>query len=677
MERDNFLATVRTVAAVAVLAIVFLTAGVVVAHENHAPLPTKGVTIAGDTIMLSDKARAAMGLTTAKVTFGDIHRSVTVNARVELPWHGQAMITSLVPGKILQVLVRPGETVTAGQEMARVVSTDLASLQSELLQAQAEVGLARKLAQQRSTLDQQGVIAGKTLLEAQATLAGKSAALEIARKKLESLGLDNATIQRVEQDGQPLSHISITTPVGGIVTHSDVRIGQWISPTDHLFHVVDTAKLWIVADVLESDVRFLQTAQAVEASFTALPGESYRGQIDHLRYKMNRQTRTEEVVIGVDNSGKLLRPGMSGRVRIAVHVEKDSIVCPSDAVLHSRTGTYLLVQRVPGKYENRRVRLGLAEDGLVSVLEGVFPGDQVVLIGNALLSAQLGNEHKARVGEDTAEQHQETTKPDEGIISVAHGTIELPTNQQALAMPLVEGRVGRILVEPSQEVAAGGVLAEVESLQLQTVQLELLQTLTEVRLAEQSLQRLEELNGQGVMPKRQLWELQNELATSHLRAEGLKRKLAALGLAPETVQTLEQADLTQPAAAASLVRMVPVRAPAAGRVVSFNVVPGQVVHREDVLFEIHDLTRVWVKGFVYERDASQIQVGQPARVGFAAYPELEANGKVVRISPLMDDNERVLPIWVEVDNPEHLLKDGMLAEITLMAKSATEVSPAQ
>jgi hypothetical protein len=50
--------------------------------------------------MLSDKAREAIGLTTEKIEFGDIHRTVTVNARVELPWHAQAMITSLVPGKI-------------------------------------------------------------------------------------------------------------------------------------------------------------------------------------------------------------------------------------------------------------------------------------------------------------------------------------------------------------------------------------------------------------------------------------------------------------------------------------------------------------------------------------------------------------------------------------------------
>ena len=189
MPCRNLLALIRRLAVLALVAGAALAAcGDAGAHENHAPLPTKGVTIAGDTIMLSDKAREAIGLTTAKVEFGDIHRTVTVNARVELPWHAQAMITSLVPGRIDQVLVRPGETVVPGQELARVTSAELASVQLTLLQAQAELALARKLLDQRTALDQQGVIAGKTLLEAQATLAQKSAALEIARQKLAVAG---------------------------------------------------------------------------------------------------------------------------------------------------------------------------------------------------------------------------------------------------------------------------------------------------------------------------------------------------------------------------------------------------------------------------------------------------------------------------------------------------------
>ena len=69
---------------------------------------------------------------------------------------------------------------------------------------------------------------------------------------------------------------------------------------------------------------------------------------------------------------------------------------------------------------------------------------------------------------------------------------------------------------------------------------------------------------------------------------------------------------------------------------------------------------------MYERDADRVEIGQPAHVRFAAYPDLVAKGQVVRISPLMDEKMRVLPVWVEVENRDELLKDGMLARITLL-----------
>ena len=642
-----------------------------VAHENHAPLPTKGVTIAGDTIMLSDKAREAIGLTTAKIEFADIHHIVTVNARVELPWYAQAMITSLVPGKIDGVLVRPGETVEPGQELARVVSTELESLQLDLLQAKAQLELAHKLVDQRTTLDRQGIIAGKSLLESQAKLAETSAAFQIARQKLFALGLDEAAVERVEQRGEPLPYVSIISPVGGIITHADVRIGQMVSAADHLYHVVNPSTLWIVGEVLESDVRMLATGQQVEAGFAALPGQTFPGQIDHLRMTMDPRARTQAVVMAVDNSNGKLRPGMFGRVRISVEIAKEAIVCPVDAIIRSRTGNYLLVQRMPGKYESRPVKLGLTEDGVIEVLDGVFPGDHVVVVGNSLLASLLGNEHKARVNDKEREPVEATYQ---GVLTIAHGSIELPTDQQALVTPQVEGRVCRILVQPTQQVAQGQVLAEIDSLQLRSVQLELLQTLTQARLAEQSLKRLEELHDQGVVAKRQRWQLQSEFQTLRLQAEGLERKLIYFGLEQEAIEKLTQADLLRAGSLAELVQTVPVRAATSGRIASFRVVPGQVVHPEEPMFEIHDLSTVWVKGFVYERDANRVRLGQPVHVHFTAYPELEASGKVVRISPLMHENMRVLPVWVEVSNPDQLLKSGMLARMTIMDESAGESS---
>ena len=151
----------------------------------------------------------------------------------------------------------------------------------------------------------------------------------------------------------------------------------------------------------------------------------------------------------------------------------------------------------------------------------------------------------------------------------------------------------------------------------------------------------------------------------------LKRRLAFFGLTEKEVVELEQIDLAQKDREANLLSHVPIRAPVAGWIVGFHVVPGEVVQPEDQLFEIHDLSKIWVKGYVFERDAAQVVVGQPARVTFSAFPDLEEIGRVVRIAPMMDESERVLPVWVEVDNPDRLLKEGMLARVAVLAEAAT------
>ena len=703
---------VRTAAVTAQLIAVAVGLGptITFAHENHAPLPAKGVTVAGNNVLLSDKARVAIGLTTEKVTFADLHQTVAVNARVELPWKQQAMITSLVPGKIERVLVRPGETVAAGQELVRIVSMELEAIQLCLLQAASEVNLAQKLVEQRRGLDAKGVIAGKSVLEAEATLAQKTAELRIAEEKFRALGINGDTLKKIRGGGEPLRYVSITSPIGGIITHADVRMGQVVKTTDHLYHVVDPSRLWIVGEVLESDVRHLHKGQPVAARFAAYPQKQFDGVIDHIRLKMNRRRRTQSVVIAVDNREGLLRPGMFGRVGIAVRIAKQAIVCPADAIIKSRSGRYVLVQRKLGKYENRPVKLGLAKGKQVEVLEGVFPGDKVVVMGSYLLASLLGNEHKARVSpakdasnrplkkgatagrsssegeklpENTAGQAssegeklpentagQASSGTHEQLIAVADATVELPTDRQAFAGPRIEGRIRRIHVEPSQHVQAGQVLAEVDCLELRTVQLDLLQACSGLRLREQSLARLEQLGRRNIAPRRRIWELQNQRDTLLHQVGSLKRKLAFFGLTEKEIFELEQIDLAQKDTAANLLATVPIRAPAAGWIVGFHVVPGQVVHPQDQLFEVHDLSKVWVKGYVFERDSARVAVGQTARVTFSAFPDLEAMGKVVRIAPMMDDNERVLPVWVEVDNPERLLKEGMLAQVAILAKTA-------
>jgi membrane fusion protein, heavy metal efflux system len=643
--------------------------GTILAHENHAPLPTKGVKVVGDQIMISAKGREAIGLTTAKIALGNLSRTVSVNAKVELPWRQQAMIASLVPGKVERVLVRPGETVACGQELARVASMELESLQSEMLQLAAEAAVARRVLEQRTLLESQGAIAGKGLLEAKVLLALKTTQLEIARHKLIALGFDERSLAQMQASGQTTGWLSITSPIGGVIVHADLRVGQVIQPSDHLYHVVDPSTVWIVGEALEADVGNLRTGQEVKASFAGLAGRTFVGKIDHVRLKMDQRWRTQSVVIAIDNRENLLRPGMFGRADIEVQLAKEAIFCPTDALIETRHAVYVLAQRGEGKFVSQPVKLGLQHGGRVEILDGVFPGDQVVVVGNYLLASLMGNEHKARVAAGKTETVGLPQEVGEGQRLVVQATIELPTDRQAFATSRIEGRVARILVAPSQAVRAGQVLAEVASLQLQNQQLELLQAAARMQWTKDSISRLDGLSQEGT-PKRQVWQLQNDLEVLKQTVGAIRRKLVLLGLTDEQVRRLEETDARH--AAEAIVAGLPVRAPADGWLVGFDVVPGQVIQPQDKLFEIHDLSKVWAKGYVFERDAERVRVGQTVRVTFSAYPELVATGKVVRRAPTMETSERVLPVWIEVDNPELRLKQGMLARVAVGTQQSSE-----
>src|SRR5215218_1957668 len=294
------------------------------AHEGHAPLPTKGATVQGDRVMLSDKARRAIGVEVTKVTLGDVRRAVRAVARVELPWHQQAMVTTLVPGRITRVLVRPGEPVEAGQELARLDSLDLESLQRELLKADAERAHARRLFDLRESLHSDNVVALAEVLDARRSLEEQSARVVIAEQKLLALGRDRAALQRLRAKGQPVLSLSIVSPIRGVVTHADVRVGQQVEPTQHLYHVVDVSEVGIAGEVLESDVAAVAVGQPVRVRFAALPGRVVEGALHHIHPEIDPRTRVQEAVIHVSNPGGALRPGLSGVMEIEVARAKEA-----------------------------------------------------------------------------------------------------------------------------------------------------------------------------------------------------------------------------------------------------------------------------------------------------------------------------------------------------------------
>ena len=108
-----------------------------------------------------------------------------------------------------------------------------------------------------------------------------------------------------------------------------------------------------------------------------------------------------------------------------------------------------------------------------------------------------------------------------------------------------------------------------------------------------------------------------------------------------------------------------VYAPSSGIVMKREALPGKYVEPGTILYEIADLSMVWITADIYESEVAATKVGQPATVTFAAYPGEPFRGRVAYIYPTVNTEARTVRVRLEFQNPGLKLKPGMYGNVTL------------
>ncbi|HVC96677.1 MAG TPA: efflux RND transporter periplasmic adaptor subunit [Pirellulales bacterium] len=676
------------------------------AHGDHEALPAKGAAVHGDQLFLSPSAQKALGVKLVKVTLSEWERTIGVNAVVDLPCGNHAYTSTLVAGRIERILARAGDSVEAGQELARVESMDLESLRAALLAAEIDLKYAEQLLAQTQTIAASGGAAQKDVFAAQSKCSQAKALFQITRLKLRSVGLTTAAIEGILA-GDPRAHtLPITSPIGGEVSLDDVRVGQAVEPLDQLFQVVDRSTVMVVGHVLESDAGRVRTGMPVTITLAAMGDREFTGHIDHVGLKVDGAQRTVLVRMHMQNPGGLLRPGMFGRMRIQIERRDECVLCPSEALFEFEGETCALLRQGPGKFVRRGVTVGGLGRQWTEIIDGLFPGQRVVTVGRHELAALFAKEtqHGKETESDGSRLVVSTPAPNstapnakarnaaarnavrtagyeknQGRSVVVQGRVVMPTERKRFATSAVEGRIEQLLVERGDRVRGGQVLATIDSLQLRNLEFDLLAARAKLALNERSLDRLQGLDLK--VAKTSIWQLQAERGTLESNARSIGDKLRLVGLATSEINQIEQLELSNELGVSTglglatsahdkIAMTLAVRAPADGWVVDFELGLGQVVRPADHLFEIQDLSTVWVQAHVFERDAARVSLGQGVEVTVAAEPGLVARGRIDRISPVLDGHDRLLAVWTELDNSELRLKEGMLARVEIAVDAA-------
>jgi membrane fusion protein, multidrug efflux system len=137
--------------------------------------------------------------------------------------------------------------------------------------------------------------------------------------------------------------------------------------------------------VAERDSARVHIGQSVDVKVAPYPDESFQGEVTVISPTLDSKTRTLRVKARIANSDGRLRPGLFARTDLGVATREGALLVPEEAVLQRADGEVVFVTTADNHARRVVVKTGLQRDGRVEILEGVAPGDEVIVRGHAAL----------------------------------------------------------------------------------------------------------------------------------------------------------------------------------------------------------------------------------------------------------------------------------------------------
>lgn len=335
----------------------------------------------GIDVQVADKALPVTVAAVIQHEFTDEISAVgTLKAREVSP------LSPKVAGTVTGVLVDVGDRVKSGQVVIRLdrsnldlavkqVQAALAAAEAAILQANAQFERAEKDYNRATELLKEKVIP-------QSRFDAVEAAFKTARETVSSV-----TAQRNQAKaalGSALEHLNdteIRSPITGTVVERNVEIGQAVAPGVQLLRIVDQTSLKADIDLPEGDIGRVAIGATAMIMVDSFPGEEFSGKVIVINPMVDRQTRTFRVRIQVPNQAGKFVDGMFAKVKLFMG-KRRALSVPRDALQRlPGSGTYYVFAVDGNKSVKRTVQVGVIEEQLAEVRDGLAQGEKVVTSG--------------------------------------------------------------------------------------------------------------------------------------------------------------------------------------------------------------------------------------------------------------------------------------------------------
>ena len=311
-------------------------------------------------ISISGRIVQSMGVRTAPVERGTLWKRIRTVGRVDYDETRRAHVHPRANGWMERLKIRAeGDQVKQGQVLGHLYAPDILSAQVDFLIA------LKQYARQPSR--------------------GK---VDKARNLLRLLDVPDHIIRQIEVQGETRNTVPVLAPIDGVVTRMGIRDGMYVTPGSKLVTIADLSRVWVLVDVFEHQLEWLEQGLEAEIRIPARPGQRWQGKVDYIYPELDPHTRTLKIRLSFPNPDGRLRPNMFAEVVIQGGEKSDALSVPRAALIVTGERKSVVKALGDGRFQPVDVETGMRSDGRVEILSGLGEADEIVVSGQFLIDSE-------------------------------------------------------------------------------------------------------------------------------------------------------------------------------------------------------------------------------------------------------------------------------------------------
>lgn len=299
---------------------------------------------------------AAMKVVTYTVVPSKLHEKIGSIGTLEAD--EATLIKSEVTGKVAKIDFKEGQTMKQGDLILQIEDD---SYREELKFAEAAFELAKLTFNRNIELQKSGAVALQAKDESEASVRKMEAEYEIKKIRL--------------------GKTQIKVPFDGIVGMSPISLGAYLNVGDPIVNISAIDPLYMQFSVPQKYLSNIKDEEEVIITTDAWPGREFKGHISAIDPQIDVDTRNITIKALVPNTEGLLRPGLFSYVDLGIAEIDDALLVPEEALIPA-TDLVTVMKVVDNRAQVARVKVGVRQNGMVEIKEGLEAGEVVISAGN-------------------------------------------------------------------------------------------------------------------------------------------------------------------------------------------------------------------------------------------------------------------------------------------------------